>query len=357
MNQQQHWPCNPATPEVSTMFESIAKELDAQFTLGNKAKPFVQMLLAAMTDSNRGGVSGFVQRLRELGSGWDVLVNSWLSGDAYGHKAMTAPQVEQAFGGANGLLGGLVSKIGVGRDVAIKGLIMAVPALLSRFAQNGRVTTALPPEVNTFLGDRNQWNYRSVAATALPAAAAVAPRSNWLPWVIAAAAAALLLGYCSMQKKPTEAAAPAPAPAAAPAAAVPAPAPAPQPASAPVAVADPTGAAVVASVVDGLPLLKVYFDSGKSIVSSEFDQKVKATLDYLKANAGAKALISGFNDPTGDPVKNAELSKNRAKAVQSALITAGVAVDRTELVKPADTTAGASGSNAAARRVEVSVTK
>ncbi len=345
------------------MFDSIAKELDAQFSLGNKAKPFVQMLLAAMTDSSRGGVSGFVQRMRELGGGWDGLVNSWLSGDTFGHKAMTAPQVEQAFGGANGLLGGLVSKIGVGRDVAIKGLIMAVPALLSRFAQNGRVSTALPPEVNTYLGDRNQWNYRSVAATALPAAAAVvAPKSNWLPWVIAAAAAALLLGYCSMQKKPVEVAAPAPvatpAPAPVVAAPAPAPAPAPEPASAPVAVvADPTGAAVVASVVDGLPLLKVYFDSGKTIVSSEFDQKAKATLDYLKANAGAKAQISGFNDPTGDPVKNAELSKNRAKAVQSALITAGVAVDRTELVKPADTTAGAATSNAAARRVEVSVTK
>ncbi len=344
------------------MFDSIAKELDAQFSLGNKAKPFVQMLLAAMTDSSRGGVSGFVQRMRELGGGWDGLVNSWLSGDSFGHKAMTAPQVEQAFGGANGLLGGLVSKIGVGRDVAIKGLIMAVPALLSRFAQNGRVSTALPPEVNTYLGDRNQWNYRSVAATALPAAAAVvAPKSNWLPWVIAAAAAALLLGYCSMQKKPAEVAATAPvvAPAPAPVVAAPAPAPtpAPEPASAPVAVAEPTGAAVVASVVDGLPMLKVYFESGKSIVAPEFADRVKATLDYLKANANAKAQISGFNDPTGDPVKNAELSKNRAKAVQSALITAGVAVDRTELVKPADTTAGSAGGNAAARRVEVSVTK
>jgi outer membrane protein OmpA-like peptidoglycan-associated protein/uncharacterized protein YidB (DUF937 family) len=339
------------------MFESIAKELDAQFTLGNKAKPFVQMLLAAMTDSNRGGVSGFVQRLREQGSGWDVLVNSWLSGDAYGHKAMTAPQVEQAFGGANGLLGGLVSKIGVGRDVAIKGLIMAVPALLSRFAQNGRVSTALPPEVNTFLGDRNQWNYRSVAATALPAAAAVAPRSNWLPWVIAAAAAALLLGYCSMQKKPAEVVAPAPAPTPAPAAAAPTPAPAPEPAAAPVAVADPTGAAVVASVVNGLPMLKVYFDSGKFEVASEFAERVKATVEHLKANAGSKAQIAGFNDPTGDPAKNAELSKNRAKAVQAALVAAGVAMERTELVKPADATAGGATSNAAARRVEVSVTK
>jgi outer membrane protein OmpA-like peptidoglycan-associated protein/uncharacterized protein YidB (DUF937 family) len=343
------------------MFDAIAKELDAQFSLGNKAKPFVQMLLAAMTDSSRGGVSGFVQRLRELGSGWDGLVNSWLAGDTYGHKAMTAPQVEQAFGGANGLLGGLVSKIGVGRDVAIKGLIMAVPALVSRFAQNGRVATALPPEVNTFLGDRNQWSYRSVAATALPAAGVVAPRSNWLPWVIAAAAAALLLGYCSIQRKPAEVAAPAAASAPAPAPAVAAPTPAPEPAAAPAAapVADavPTGAAAVASVVDGLPMLKVYFDSGKSIVTPEFDQKVKATLEYLRAHASSKALISGFNDPTGDAVRNAELSKNRAKAVQSALITAGVAVDRTELVKPADTTAGAGASNAAARRVEVSVTK
>ena len=106
----------------------------------------------------------------------------------------------------------------------------------------------------------------------------------------------------------------------------------------------------------GVPTLRVFFDSGKIDVATEFAGKSKALVDYLAANADAKAVISGFNDPTGDPVKNAELSKQRAQAVQSALVAAGVAADRTLLEKPADT-ADASTSNAAARRVDVTVRK
>ncbi|MCB2069358.1 MAG: OmpA family protein, partial [Ottowia sp.] len=88
--------------------------------------------------------------------------------------------------------------------------------------------------------------------------------------------------------------------------------------AAPTAAADePTGAAVVASQSGDVPMLKVYFDSGKTAVAAEFADKAKALVDYLKAHADAKAVISGFNDPTGDPAKNAELSKNRAQAVQA----------------------------------------
>ena len=79
-------------------------------------------------------------------------------------------------------------------------------------------------------------------------------------------------------------------------------------------------------------------------------------VDYLAANSGAKAAISGFNDPTGDPVKNGELSKNRAQAVQAALVSAGVAADSLELRKPADTT-GTAATNAASSRVEVTLFK
>lgn len=54
-------------------------------------------------------------------------------------------------------------------------------------------------------------------------------------------------------------------------------------------------------------------------------------------------------------MKNGELSKNRAQAVQAALVSAGVAADRLQLRKPADSTGTAAC--AASSRVEVTVFK
>jgi outer membrane protein OmpA-like peptidoglycan-associated protein len=106
-----------------------------------------------------------------------------------------------------------------------------------------------------------------------------------------------------------------------------------------------------------MPALKVYFDTGKTDVAKEFADQSKDIMAYLKDNPDAKAIISGYNDPTGNAAANAELSKNRAKGVAAALKAAGAADDRVVLEKPADTTTGAALSNAEARRVEVTIRK
>lgn len=67
--------------------------------------------------------------------------------------------------------------------------------------------------------------------------------------------------------------------------------------------------------------------------------------------AGKRVLISGFHDATGDVAVNEALSKRRAQAVQAKLIRLGVAPERVQLAKPAQTLAN--GSNDEARRVEV----
>jgi uncharacterized protein YidB (DUF937 family)/outer membrane protein OmpA-like peptidoglycan-associated protein len=121
--------------------------------------------------------------------------------------------------------------------------------------------------------------------------------------------------------------------------------------------ATPVGSGVVSYMADGAPALKVYFDSGKVAVASEFGAKSKDLVEFLKANAGAKAVVSGYNDPTGNAAANAELSKNRAKGVAAAVKAAGIAEDRVLVEKPAYPTAGATKSNAEARRVEVTIRK
>ena len=123
------------------------------------------------------------------------------------------------------------------------------------------------------------------------------------------------------------------------------------------AEAVPAGAGLVGYMADGMPALKVYFDTGKTAVSKEFGDKSKEIVEFLKANAGAKAIVTGYNDPTGNAKANAELSKNRAKGVAAGLKAAGIADDRVLLEKPANATASAALSNAEARRVEVTIRK
>jgi len=102
-------------------------------------------------------------------------------------------------------------------------------------------------------------------------------------------------------------------------------------------------------------IVKFYFASGKFDLATGASD---ALADLIKgANSGAKAgrklVISGFHDATGDTAKNAELAKLRAMSVRDALKTAGVVEQQIELKKPEKMVG--SGSNAEARRVEVSL--
>ena len=96
-------------------------------------------------------------------------------------------------------------------------------------------------------------------------------------------------------------------------------------------------------------VVKFYFVSGKAEVAAGANE---ALSDVVKGVAeGKRAVISGFHDATGSAEINAELAKQRAQAVQAALVALGVAEDKVELKKPEQMQA--SGSNAEARRVEV----
>ena len=96
-------------------------------------------------------------------------------------------------------------------------------------------------------------------------------------------------------------------------------------------------------------VVKFYFVSGKAEVAAGANE---ALSDVVKGVAeGKRAVISGFHDATGSAEINAELAKQRAQAVQAALVALGVTEDKVELKKPEQSQAD--GSNAEARRVEV----
>ena len=392
------------------MFDLIIREAASRFGLGDKAGPLVQMLLGYITNKDSGGITGFMSKLSSGGLG-DV-AKSWLGGGA-GALPVSSSQVESLFGGQGGLLGNITSKLGIGGSTATSALGFLLPMVIGKLTPGGSIPTSLSSDVMGFISGGASSLTKGVtgaagAAVGAAGAATVAASKvvgsaghavgsaanagvnaagkassgllKWWPLLAAGVAALFLLSYCNKgvdaakqaadgaknaaaaaatatadaAKAAADATAAAAAKAAADAEAA-AKATAEAAAKAAAAVV-PAGSGLVAFTHDGAPALKVYFDTGKTAIATGFADTAKTVIDHLKANATSKAVVSGFNDPTGNAKANAELSKNRAKAVAAALKAAGVAEDRVMLEKPADTT-GSALSNSEARRVEVTIRK
>jgi K(+)-stimulated pyrophosphate-energized sodium pump len=120
--------------------------------------------------------------------------------------------------------------------------------------------------------------------------------------------------------------------------------------AAPAAVLAPAATAATAGMP---PAAKVYFALDKSVIPADTRDRLAPIVAYMKANANAKASISGFHDPTGSITRNEELALNRAKAVRAALEGLGINKERVLMQKPSVTTGD--GQPEEARRVEVSV--
>ena len=95
------WPFLVEDPEPSTAewvsqspHALILGELATRFDLGNQATPFLRMLMAHMTNPDKGGLPGFVQSLRS--AGWNTL-DSWLGRADLATNA-TEEHIERAFG-------------------------------------------------------------------------------------------------------------------------------------------------------------------------------------------------------------------------------------------------------------------
>ncbi len=127
-------------------------------------------------------------------------------------------------------------------------------------------------------------------------------------------------------------------------------APAATVATAPAASSDAADA-VLDVPLSGDLIGKVYFELGKADLPADVATAVSASLSAVTADHDKKLVLSGFHDPSGDPAKNAELAKNRAKAVREAIRERGVAADRIVLRKPEQTSAD--GPPEEARRVEI----
>jgi outer membrane protein OmpA-like peptidoglycan-associated protein len=97
----------------------------------------------------------------------------------------------------------------------------------------------------------------------------------------------------------------------------------------------------------------IHFELNAATLPASAPADLAPIVDALHRQSDAHAVVSGFHDASGDADKNAELARQRAFAVRDALVAAGVAAERIELAKPAETVGGADP--AQARRVDVTV--
>jgi outer membrane protein OmpA-like peptidoglycan-associated protein len=72
----------------------------------------------------------------------------------------------------------------------------------------------------------------------------------------------------------------------------------------------------------------VLFDFDKYNIRQSEAAKVQAVIDFLKQNPNFQVGLDGHTDPRGTDAYNLRLSERRAKAVQAALVGAGISNDR-----------------------------
>lgn len=346
------------------MLDSIVSELASHFGLGEQAAPLAQGALAYIIKADHGGLAGFIGKFEAAGLG--SMARSWLGGPD-GAQNISPAQLETVLGNKGGLISQLVASTGVARQSVTPALGYLVPALVGVLTPEGSMPASLPPEVTAFASGQTATAV-GAAATQLTAATSDgvgATMLRWIPWLVLVALALGLLGWCSqspLSQDDALAGASSTVVAAdqSSASATPAAASSAAEAAAPAAVAAtsaPLGAGVLAELEGDKPVLKIYFDVSRAQIAPEFASVAADLIAYLQAHPDAKVEISGFNDPTGNAVQNAKLSKQRAEAVRSALKAQGLALARMELLKPADgANASAAGANhAELRRVEVRV--
>ena len=124
-----------------------------------------------------------------------------------------------------------------------------------------------------------------------------------------------------------------------------------QPAAKPVAAAAAAADVLLDAPLSGEVVGRLFFELGKAELPADATVALAPAIKALADNPAKKLVLAGFHDPSGDAVVNAELAKNRAKAVRAALSAQGADATRLLIRKPEQT--AQDGPADEARRVEI----
>lgn len=87
-------------------------------------------------------------------------------------------------------------------------------------------------------------------------------------------------------------------------------------------------------ILDLSPIVKkvLYFDSGKTALTTEAKKKIDQLVDVVTGNPSLKICAVGQADKEGDPEANKKLSLKRAESAKSYLVKKGIEKKRIDTV-------------------------
>ncbi|HKX27905.1 MAG TPA: YidB family protein [Blastocatellia bacterium] len=116
----------------------LINEVAERFGIGGKAISLMSGLLLLMTDRQRGGIPGFIDRFKQ--AGMEPLVNSWVGGGS--NQPITPEQLETALGRET--IERLARDVGLSRAGAAAALALLTPLVIDYLTPDGIAPPFLP---------------------------------------------------------------------------------------------------------------------------------------------------------------------------------------------------------------------
>jgi len=205
------------------MFDALIREASERFGLGDKARPFISLLIDMLFDRGHNGFSGLRERFAHAGLG-DAF-GAWVSGQA-GENVLQPDQFSAVVGHDH--VTRMASQLGVPNAAITVAGATVLPKLISLLTPDGTIPLTPPPQAQQLAMAPHDADARRASTAAFRndnSAPVQQQGGGWIKWLLMAlalVAAVLLLRACMQRDEPTPAAVTSPA--SAPPAATPAPA-------------------------------------------------------------------------------------------------------------------------------------